>query len=105
MEEKNLMSQDKTDNTSSLFKQVIQELDNVGELKSQVVINLTSYDTSKMNNYKEGEKIYKGYTCKISTLKPSRKEPRKNIDINPSDKRLREAITAMYNTFDKLPTL
>lgn len=93
---------EQTQNDNSLFRRVITEEDSSGELKSQVSIDLTKYDTSKMSTFKEGDKVYTGFTCKIATLKPLKKFPRARIDINPANKELRDAIMAMYAAFDKV---
>lgn len=85
----------------SVFKQVVQEGDVSGELKVQFTIDLTRYDTSKMDGYKQGDKVYKGYTCKLATLKPMKQHPRGRIDIDPSNDEIRTAIMKMYDAYDK----
>jgi hypothetical protein len=90
---------------NSLFKETIQENDKSGELKVQVTIDLSEYDTSTMDGYKAGSKVYRGYTCKIATLKPNKAHPRSRVDIDPSNKEVRKAILDMYATYDKLISL
>lgn len=90
-----------SDNTS-LFKQIVQENDSSGELKTQFTIDLTEYDTSTMPGYREGNKVYKGFTCKLATLKPLKAHPRGRIDIDPSNEKIRKAILSMYSAYDKL---
>lgn len=85
----------------SVFKEVVQDSDNSGELKVQFTIDLTRYDTSKMVGFKEGDKIYTGYTCKLATLKPMKAHPRGRIDIDPSNNEIRTAIMKMYASYDK----
>lgn len=86
----------------SFFRKVIVETNSQGDLKTQYLVDLSSYDTSKMPNFKEGMVIYKGYTCQISTLKPSKSFPKNRIDIDPANKELRMAIMTMYDTYDRL---
>ena len=90
------------ENEKALFKRVVKDENKSGELKTQFTILLTTYDTSKMANYEEGQKVYKGFTCKIATLKPSRTHPRARVDIDPSNKYIRDAIFEMYQEYDKL---
>lgn len=86
----------------SIFKQVVHQNDNSGELKMQFTIDLTSYDTSEMQGYKEGSPVYKGFTCKLATLKPMKQHPRGRIDIDPSNEEVRQAIMKMYQNYDKI---
>lgn len=86
----------------SLYKEVVTDEDNSGELKSQFTIDLTEYDTSKMVGYKAGDRVYKGYTCKIAMLKINKPKPRSRVDIDPSNVEIRRAIMNMYSAYDKL---
>lgn len=94
------MEADKTSEDNSLFKRVIQTNDKSGELKNQFTIDLTSYDTSKMPGYKEGRKVAKGFSCRLSTIKVNKAHPKSRIDIDPANKEIRKAIEDMYKTFD-----
>jgi hypothetical protein len=85
-----------------LFNRTIKDDDVFGNLKTQFTIELTEYDTSKMKGYKEGSKVFKGYTCKLATLKPNRKNPINRIDINPSNRFIRDAILSMYLAYEEL---
>lgn len=96
------MTNKMSDNNMSLYKEVVSEDDSSGELKVQFTIDLTEYDTSMMDGYVAGSKVYKGFTCKLATLKPNKTRPRSRIDIDPSNKKIRDAIFNMYSAYDKL---
>lgn len=88
----------------SLYKKIVSVNDSSGELKFQATVDLTEWDTSKMSGYQQGDRVLKGYTCKIATLKPNKPKPKGRIDIDPSNQELRKAISDMYLAFDKLQT-
>lgn len=96
------MPKQKFETQDSLFKEVVIRNNSSGELKTQTTVELNSYDSSTMPNYKQGSKVYTGYTCKIATLKPDKDNPRNRIDIDPTDKDVRNAIFKMYEAVDKL---
>lgn len=105
MEVTNHIMEKNTIDDTSVFKETIQENDKSGELKVQVTIDLTEYDTSKMEGYKAGSKIYRGYSCKIATLKPNKAHPRGRVDIDPSNKEIKKAIFEMYANYEKIMSL
>lgn len=92
----------KTNQAPSLFKKVITKNNDAEELKLQVVINMTEYDTSSSKDFIEGGKVFRGYTTMISTLKPNNNKVKARIDINPADQELRAAINEMYSAYDKI---
>ena len=89
-------------NETSIYKKVVTIPDNSGEMKVQVTIDLTPWDSSKMESYKEGSPVLKGHSCCIRTLKPNKKFPKARVDIDPSNKELRQALSEMYLAYDKV---
>ena len=87
---------------NSIYKKSIQVQDASDELKVQYSIDLSPWDSSKIEGYKEGSEIKKGYSCKIATLKPNKKYSKARIDIDPANIELRTAIREMYEAFDKV---
>lgn len=83
------------------FHRVVREDDKQGNLKMELSVVLSTYDTSKMEGYIEGSKAYKGFTCAIATLKPNKQHPKSRIDIDPSNEDIRKAIFEMYSYYDK----
>ncbi len=85
----------------SIYKKVIPVNDGTGELKIQYTIDLTPWDTSKMDTFKEGDVVRTGHSFCIKTLKPNKKYPRQRVDIDPSDKDFRKAMQEMYAKYDE----
>ncbi len=86
----------------SAFRKIISKNNSYDELQVQITIDMTKWDTSKMEGYVAGKPVKTGYSTKISTLKPNKKFPRAQIHIDPSDKDVRKAILDMYAAHDKL---
>ena len=81
---------------------VITILDNSEEMKTQYTVVLTPWDTSEMDNFKEGDRVLKGFSCAIKTLKPLKKYPKGRVDIDPSNQDLRNALKDMYAKYDEV---
>ena len=87
--------------TQSIYKKVVSEQDKQDELKTQVTIDLTPWDSSKMDGYVEGSPVLKGFTCKFATLKPNKKYPKSAVYFDPANSDVRNALSEMYSAYDK----
>lgn len=88
--------------SDSVFNAVIDKESNSGDVLKRTIIDLSPYDTSQMEGYKEGDAVYTGYTCQIRVQKLVGKGSRAFVNIDPSDKQIRKALSDMYAKFDEL---
>ena len=79
----------------SVYKKVIPEVLDSGELKRQTTIDLSPWEM--------GDKT--GFTCQIRVIKLGNKPRTSFINIDPFNKEVREALTEMYKQADKLKRL
>ena len=87
--------------SDSIFKRLIDVKNDAGNLKKQITIDLSPYDTSKMKDFKEGDKVYTGHTCQIRVCKFGQNAKESWVNIDPVDVNVRKAIEEMYSVFDK----
>jgi len=87
----------------AVFRKVIDQKDGLGGIKKQVSLVVSSYDTSQMEGYKAGSKVYTGYTCQIKVSKFGNKPSVSYVNIDPQDKDIEEALKLMYAEVHKLP--
>lgn len=88
-----------TNKTKSVFRKVIEEKQSDGSLKKQYTIDLQPWEFTPENS----TQTYKGFTTRLDVLKLSGDSPsNKFINIDPSNKELREAIGQMYKAYDEV---
>lgn len=84
-----------------VYHQVVDVKRNSGDLKQQITIDVSPYDTSEMEGYKEGQQVYKGLTCRISVTKFGTNPKSSFINFDPTDVNIEKAIKQMYDEVHK----
>lgn len=84
----------------SVFKEVIDEFRNSGDLKRQTIIDLSDWFFDA--DSETGQEAMSGHTCQVKVLKLGARPKTSFINFDPANKDIRIALEKMYKVFDNL---
>ncbi len=86
----------------NIFTKEVFEKSKADKTKKVVSLILSPWSSVEMDGYKQGDKIYSGYTCQIEVVKLGRNPKQSSINIDPASEEVRKAISEMYTAYDKI---
>lgn len=86
-----------------IFNKVIDEFNELGNLKRQITIYVSQWKSSDFDGYIKGDPIKKGYTFQIKVLHlDGNKTKEFYIRLDPLNKELRQTLKEMFACVDEL---
>lgn len=95
------MVQDEKKDNDFILREVHTVLTPQQELKTQTTFEVGKWDTSKMDGFKEGDRVLTGYNLSIRTLKPDKKFPRQRVDIDIGDEKVRALLLKAIKSYEQ----